>query len=54
MSEFIGYRVERVGPRLGQIGPKWNKAITMMHGKSPRSDVQMKKKLNFVAAILDF
>ena len=31
-----------------------NKAITMMRGKSPRSDVQMAKKLNFVAAILDF
>ena len=28
-----------------------NKAISMMHGKSPRSDV---KKLNFVEAILDF
>ena len=33
-----------------------NKAITMMRGKSPRSDVEMTKKnqLNFVAAILDF
>jgi len=31
-----------------------NKAITMMRGKSPRSDVQMSKKLNFVVAILDF
>ena len=26
----------------------------MMRGKSPRSDVEMSKKLNFVAAILDF
>ena len=33
---------------------KINKAITMMRGKSPRSDVEMTKKLNFVAAILDF
>ena len=33
---------------------KKNKAITMMRGKSPRFDVQMSKKLNFVAAILDF
>ena len=33
----------------------YNKSITMMRGKSPRSDVEMtKKKLNFVAAILDF
>ena len=31
-----------------------NKAISMMHGKSPRSDVEMSKTLNFVAAILDF
>ena len=31
-----------------------NKAITMMRVKSPRSDVEMSKKLNFVAAILDF
>ena len=33
---------------------KVNKAITMMRGKSPRSDVQMSKKLNFVAAVLDY
>ena len=26
----------------------------MMRGKSPRSDVEISKKLNFVAAILDF
>ena len=26
----------------------------MMRGKSPPSDVEMPKKLNFVAAILDF
>ena len=32
---------------------KINKAIMMMRGKSPRSDVEMTKKLNFVAAILD-
>ena len=31
---------------------KKNKA--MMRGKSPRYDVEMKKKLNFVSAILDF
>ena len=31
-----------------------DKAITMMRGKSPPSDVEMTKKLNFVAAILDF
>ena len=31
------------------------KSITMMRGKSPRSNVEItKKKLNFVAAILDF
>ena len=30
-----------------------NKAISMMRGKSPRSDVELSKKLNFVAAILD-
>ena len=34
--------------------PRSNKAITMMRGKSPRSDIEMTKKLNFVAAILDF
>ena len=33
---------------------KENKAISMMRGKSPRSDVEMSKQLNFVAAILDF
>ena len=33
---------------------KSNKSITMMRGKSPRCDVEMTKKLNFVAAILDF
>ena len=33
---------------------KENKAISMMRGKSPRSDVEMSKKLNFVAAILEF
>ena len=33
---------------------KKDKAITMMCGKSPRSDVEMSKKLDFVAAILDF
>ena len=33
---------------------KNNKAITMMRGKSPQSDVEMSKKLNFMAAILDF
>ena len=26
----------------------------MMRGKSPRSDIEMSKKLNFVAAIFDF
>ena len=26
----------------------------MMRGKSPRSDVEMSNKLNFLAAILDF
>ena len=31
-----------------------NKAISMMRGKSPRSDVEMSKKLNFLAAIFDF
>ena len=31
-----------------------NKAISMMRGKSPRSDVEMSKKLNFVASVLDF
>ena len=31
-----------------------NKAISMMRGKSPLSDVEVSKKLNFVAAILDF
>ena len=31
-----------------------NKAISMMRGKSPQSDVEMSKKLNFVAAIFDF
>ena len=31
-----------------------NKAISMMRWKSPRSDVEMPKKLNFVAAVLDF
>ena len=31
-----------------------NKSITMMRGKSPRSNVEITKKLNFVAAILDF
>ena len=31
-----------------------NKAISMMRGKSPRSDVEMSIELNFVAAILDF
>ena len=31
-----------------------NKAITMMRGKSPRFDIEMTKKLNFVAAILNF
>ena len=33
---------------------KGDKAITMMRGKSPRSDVEMTKKLNFVTAILAF
>ena len=33
---------------------KVNKAISMMRVKSPRSDVEMSKKLNFVAAILVF
>ena len=33
---------------------KRNKAIRMMRGKSPRSDIEMTIKLNFVAAILDF
>ena len=33
---------------------KINKAISMMRGKPPRSDVEMLKKLYFVAAILDF
>ena len=33
---------------------KKTKTITMMRGKSPRSDVEMTKKLNFVAAILGF
>ena len=32
---------------------KGNKAISMMRGKSPRSDVEMSKKLNFVATIMD-
>ena len=32
----------------------YNKAISMMRGKSLRSDVEMSKKLNFVAAILNF
>ena len=31
-----------------------NKAISMMRGKSPPSDVEMSKKLNFVSAILEF
>ena len=31
-----------------------NEAISMMRGKLPPSDVEMSKKLNFVAAILDF
>ena len=31
-----------------------NKAISMKPGKSPRSDVEMSKKLDVVAAILDF
>ena len=30
-----------------------NKAISMMRGKSPPSDLEMSKPLNFVAAILD-
>ena len=30
-----------------------NKAMSMMRGKSPPSDAEMPKKLNFVAAILD-
>ena len=33
---------------------KKDKAISMMRGKSPRSDVEVSIKLNFVAAILDF
>ena len=32
----------------------YNKAISMIRGKSPMMDVEMSKKLNFVAAILDF
>ena len=32
---------------------KENKSITMMRGKSPQSDVEMTKTLNFLAAILD-
>ena len=37
-----------------RVGNICNKAISMMRGKSPRTDVEMSKKLNFVAAILDF
>ena len=33
---------------------KKNKAISMMRGKSPPSDVEISKTLNFVAATLDF
>ena len=31
-----------------------NKAISMMRGKSPRSDVEITTKKTFVAVILDF
>ena len=40
--------------RLNWKENKSNKSTTMMRGKSPRSDVEMTNKLNFVAAILDF
>ena len=39
---------------LNEENIKKNKAITMMRGKSPRSDVEMTKKLNFVVAIMYF
>ena len=38
---------------LTRNNQKKNKAISMMSGKSPRSDVEMSKKQNFVATILD-
>ena len=58
-SKNIGIWILRKGTKLIQ---KWilyvcirsNKVISIMRGKSPRSDVEMTKKLNFVAAILDF
>ena len=48
----IKYRL--INPAKTNIGCITNKAITMMRGKSPRSDVEMSKILNFVTAILNF
>ena len=49
-SRYLGTYIHT----LKQTDIYTNKAITMMRGKSPRSDVEMTKKLNFLAAILDF
>ena len=44
----------KIVPLLVEGRNNEDKAITMMRGKSPRSDVEMTKQLNFVVAILDF
>ena len=53
-SSRCGDESQRFSTKHGQVEYIMNNAITMMRGKSPRSNVQMSKKLKFVVAIWHF